>query len=164
MNNLDRQRDFRERKKKKRREFITIIFSTFDASNPTNINGLAQQNLTPKSVNDISGVEKVTLSVDEAPAHSHLTVIGSTTQNWANGTKLNQRFKKHANAARISSFLRSYKLDLLRPQAEFQNVLLVFQSSIGRNLRIVEVLRAKEIENKKNIIQINQKELGKNQN
>jgi microcystin-dependent protein len=59
------------------------------ASNPSNINGLSQQNLTPKFVNDISGVEKVTLSVDEAPAHSHFTVIGSTTQNWANGTKLN---------------------------------------------------------------------------
>ncbi len=69
-----------------------------------------------------------------------------------NKININQRFKKHANAARISSILRSYKLDLLRPQADFQNVILVFQSSIGRNLRIVEVLRAKEIENKKNII------------
>ena len=36
-----------------------------------------------------------------------------------NKINTNQRFKKHANAARISSLLRSYKLDLLRPQAEF---------------------------------------------
>jgi microcystin-dependent protein len=61
--------------------------SILGASNPVNINGLSQQNLTPKFVNDISGVEKVKLSVDEAPAHSHFTVIGST--NPASGGNLN---------------------------------------------------------------------------
>jgi len=51
------------------------------ASNPENVNGLSEQKLTPKLVNDISGAEKVTLTVAEAPEHSHWTRIGGNMEN-----------------------------------------------------------------------------------
>jgi len=60
--------------------------SILGASNPQNVNGLTNHNLTPKSVLDISGFEKVTLNVKEAPEHSHWTQVGSTSANWANGS------------------------------------------------------------------------------
>lgn len=52
------------------------------ASNPTNITGLEEQELTPKSVSDISGFETVTISATQAPEHSHWTRIGGTVRGW----------------------------------------------------------------------------------
>lgn len=63
--------------------------SILGASNPQNVTGLSEQNLTPKLVNDISGSEKVSLTVAEGASHSHWTQVSSTSSNWANGASLN---------------------------------------------------------------------------
>lgn len=66
--------------------------SILGASNPKNITGLTEQNLTPKSVSDISGFETVTISVAQAPEHSHWTPLGAvrTKPEWIHlGSNIN---------------------------------------------------------------------------